>query len=84
MRGNLASHVISLVARFWEGHVRIGIVTGTSGDRVNIRWADQDDPEPRSFARLASYSPTVDDEVLVLKTSASRRSDWIVMDKVER
>ena len=81
---NIAEMIRRHAESYWGGHVRLGIVTGTSGNRVFVRWPDQADPESVAFPRLASYSPSTSDEVLCLKTSAGRRSDWIVLGEVER
>lgn len=82
---NIAEMIGRFIRAYWLDHVRLGTVTGTSGGRVFVRWPGQDSPEPRSFARLASYSsPSTGHEVLCLKTSTGRRSDWIVLGKVER
>ena len=85
MKFHLPDQIERMMRRFWESRVRRGTVTGTTGARVFVQWADQDDPEPKSFARLASYaSPSQGDEVIAIRISGGRRSDWIVIGEIER
>lgn len=74
---NLARYIADALATEWDRRVFIGVVSGTPGNQVTIT-------SPRvngTFPRLVSYAtPTVNDEVLVIKVGPS----WLVIGEVTR
>ena len=77
---NLASAVTEIVDNLNAAMLFRAVVTGTSGNLVTIRRFGQTSADTQSYARLASYTPSVSDEVLCLKVGTG----VIVLGKVLR
>lgn len=55
-------------------------VTGTNGNLVLVRRQGETDPDPAGYPRLASYTPSAGDEVLLTRIGGG----YIVLGKVLR
>lgn len=77
---NLRYLVSQYMQKFWEKHVFLATVTGTSGNKVTIK-PSGDGSAIGSFAKLAAYAAPVNgDEVLVIKVGGN----YLVCGKISR
>lgn len=80
---NLGRFIAESFAEEYGRRVALGVVTGTSGNRVLVRLSDSAAADSQAYARLSSYSsPTNGDEVLMLKVG--NPPAWLCIGKVLR
>lgn len=73
---NLARFIEDTWHRLWSESVLRATVTGTSGQRVSV----SSEKLTGTFPKLSSYTPSVGDEVLIVRVGTG----WIVIGKVVR
>jgi len=76
---NLAMFTKDMFEKMWSSFVFRAVVTGTSGNLVLIRRTGQTVADTQAYARLASYTPSVSDEVMVMWMGG-----FIVIGKITR
>ena len=82
---NLPEAIKSRILDTLRGFIWLGVVTNTSGNKVQIRRRGFATEDPQPYPKLSSYTPSVNDEVLILVVpGGGSRSAGIVLGKIDR
>lgn len=77
---NLQSELAAAINTSQDDQIWRGVVTGTLGDLVYVRRAEQSVADTQPYPHLDSYTPTVADEVIVARVGKG----YIIIGKVVR